>query len=63
MAQGQVTSHELPNGKAAGRSCHAHHMIDAEGVHPAELQAPGKGVANDGGAQVPHMHLLGRIGR
>lgn len=38
-------------------------MVDAEGVYAAELQAARQGVPNDGGAQVPHVHLLGHIWR
>ncbi len=40
-----------------------HHMVDAECVYATELQAARQGVPYDGGAQVPHVHLLGHVWR
>ena len=41
----------------------AHHVVQAQHVHAAELQHVGQRVADDGGAQVAHVHLLGHVGR
>ena len=38
------------------------HVIEAQHRMAAELEHPRQGVANDRGAQMPHMHLLGDVG-
>ena len=38
------------------------HVIEAQHRMAAELQHPRQRVANDRGAQMPHMHLLGDVG-
>ena len=37
-------------------------VVESQHVVPTERQQPGNAVPNDGGAQVPHMHLLGDVG-
>ena len=48
-------------------SCHqpkkTHHMVEPQGVYAAEFNGAADGLANDGGAQVAHVHLLCNIWR
>ena len=39
------------------------HVVDAQGLVAEVLHEARDAVTNDGGAEVPHVHLLGDVGR